>query len=544
MKTAATPYQVLARKYRPSSLRELIGQDILVKTLTNAIQMNRMPHAILLTGIRGVGKTTTARIIAKIINCTQLSTDEDATYVACNACKNCIDISNAQHIDIVEMDAASNTSVNDVRIIIENAHYKPAVGQYKVYIIDEVHMLSNSAFNALLKTLEEPPQHLIFIFATTEIQKIPLTVLSRCQRFDLRRVHENLLQAHYLGILHKEGVTISDVAMGIIVKAADGSVRDGLSILEQAIALSHGIIEADQVRDMLCINNNAQIAEIFMYLIRGQVQSLISLVDDLYFSGSDPVMITNQILEIVHCLSKNKVLGLQYPLEGFTSKQLQEIETLQIPFLARSWQILLNGLEEIKKSSMPFKAFEMLLIKLCYMSVGPTPEEILHNGINTNVTPKDSIYPDKNAEQLSSSDDSVDKKLYSKDPNLLQADPLTRIDTIEDLMNRLYDRHSLELYHVLKNEVAIVSFQDGCIVLNPLMQNIEKFLMHLRQELKLLTKKDWMITVADGGMTLQQAQIVEYDQLKKDIEDNEVIKEVLGNFTGSKIADIKANNKK
>jgi DNA polymerase III subunit gamma/tau len=315
---ASRYYKCLALKYRPATFRELVGQDVLVKTLSNAIKMNRMPQAILLTGIRGVGKTTTARIIAKILNCNNLDL-EDSMPNPCGQCESCISITKSQNQDVLEMDAASHTGVNDVRSIIENIHYKPMIGTYKVYIIDEVHMLSNSAFNALLKTLEEPPQHLIFILATTEIQKIPLTILSRCQRFDLKRLPQGSLKNHYLSILHKEKIEIEEAALDMIVKSADGSVRDGLSILDQVIALSNGSIQASLVSDILCFTDKKSIVQIFLHLINGSTKELLDFINSLYNAGSDPIILLSQLLELIHDLSKMQVMGNNdtiYGVEG------------------------------------------------------------------------------------------------------------------------------------------------------------------------------------------------------------------------------------
>ncbi|CAK6537199.1 MAG: DNA polymerase III subunit gamma/tau [Candidatus Midichloria mitochondrii] len=512
-------YKVLARKYRPKSFNELIGQDILVKTLTNAIKMNRFPHAILLTGIRGTGKTTTARIITKIMNCQSIDLQNESLS-PCERCDSCVSIASSQHTDILEMDAASHTSVNDVRVIIENAYYAPVSSRFRAYIIDEVHMLSTSAFNALLKTLEEPPQHLIFIFATTEIQKIPLTILSRCQRFDLRRVSTEVLKSHYLNILKQENISIENEAIDLIVKAADGSVRDGLSILDQAIALSHGTIKGELIRDMLCINNKVQIIELFMYLIAGDVEELLNLVANLYNSGGDPVMIANQLLELVYEISKFKTLGDANYITGFSQSQLEKIQLLQISFLARSWQMLLKGLEEVKTSIMPLQALEMVLIRLCYLNASITPEEILSKLENSKL------------------DD--DKPSESKPAPVQDTGPSPKVNDVDNLLTILYEKNELDLYYMLHNEVAIVEFEEGMMKINPLNYSPHGLVNMLKKKLKETTKIEWHIElVKDKALTVGLQNKQQQKEKKEAIASNDMVKEVLNHFTGSKIIDIK-----
>ena len=502
-------YKVLARKYRPKSFNELIGQDVLVQTLTNAVKMNRFPHAILLTGIRGVGKTTTARIIAKLMNCINLDLQ---SIIPCEKCHSCISIAASQYTDVLEMDAASNTSVSDIRAIIENAYYAPVSSRYKIYIIDEIHMLSISAFNALLKILEEPPQHLIFVFATTEIQKIPLTILSRCQRFDLRRIPNEILKNHFMNISKIENFTIEDDALDLIIKAADGSVRDGLSILDQAIALSNGIITNRLVQNMLCINNKVQIIELFTYLASGEIQSVLNLANNLYNSGADPIMIVNQLLELVHEISKSKVLNDKTLLLEFTSQDVKVIKPLQIPFLSRSWQVLLKGLEEIKLSTMPMQALEMLLIRLCYLNVSKTPEEILkqfNNSSNATIPTSNNV-------------------------------KTTSIESIDDLLSALYERNELDLYYILHNEVALVELQHGVVKINCLNYQANNFVQTFQKKLKEITAEDWIVEVVqDQALTIGLQKKQEQDKKKAAIKDNEIVKEILNNFTGSKIIDIK-----
>ena len=301
-------YVVLARKYRPQNFDDLLGQDALVQTLTNAIKNNRLHHAYILTGIRGVGKTTTARIIAKALNCTGKDGHGGPTIKPCGICDNCKAISEGRHIDVLELDAASRTGVDDIREILDGVRYKPTNARYKVYIIDEVHMLSKNAFNALLKTLEEPPSHVKFIFATTEIRKVPVTVLSRCQRFDLQRLTIDTLFNHFKNIIAKEGLQAEDEALQIIAKAADGSCRDGLSLLDQAISLSSGIVKTDIVKNMIGLADRNQTFELFEALVQGKVDEVLNKLDEQYKNGANPTTLLQDLVNITHMIAKAKIV--------------------------------------------------------------------------------------------------------------------------------------------------------------------------------------------------------------------------------------------
>ena len=377
----STPYRVLARKYRPTGFGELIGQDAMVRTLRNAIASGRLAHAFILTGVRGVGKTTTARIIARALNCTGGEAD-GPTAEPCGACENCIAIAEDRHVDVIEMDAASRTGVNDIRELIEGTIYRPVSARYKVYIVDEVHMLSTSAFNALLKTLEEPPEHVKFVFATTETRKVPVTVLSRCQRFDLRRVDAEALVAHYSDIAAKENVDITDDALGLIARAADGSVRDGLSLLDQAIAHAAGAkIEAAEVSDMLGLVDRLQILDLFEALMAGDIAGAMTRADAMYESGADPVVILRDLLEHSHWLTRLKAVP-----DGTAAATVSDVERsrgrdiadrLAMPELTRAWQMLLKGLNEARIAPSPMQALEMVLVRLAYAAELPSPAEMV-----------------------------------------------------------------------------------------------------------------------------------------------------------------------
>jgi DNA polymerase-3 subunit gamma/tau len=377
-----TAYRVLARKYRPARFAELIGQEALVRTLTNAIESGRVAQAFILTGVRGVGKTTTARIIARALNCVGPDGTGGPTPEPCGVCANCIAIAQDRHVDVIEMDAASRTGIDDIRELIEGVRYRPVQARNKVYIVDEVHMLSKQAFNGLLKTLEEPPEHVIFVFATTEIRKVPVTVLSRCQRFDLRRVDQDVLRAHFAGIAKAEGVAVADEALAMIARAADGSVRDGLSLLDQAIALSGGgEVSAEQVRTMLGLADRGHVLDLFEAVIGGKAPEALAILADLHAAGADPSVILQDLLEFTHVLTRAKLVPETLTAPGVPEAERVRgralAEALSLAVLARAWQMLLKGLGETQFAPLPVQAAEMVLIRLAYAADLPTPVELV-----------------------------------------------------------------------------------------------------------------------------------------------------------------------
>jgi DNA polymerase-3 subunit gamma/tau len=380
MDPPARPYRVLARTYRPQRFSELIGQEALVRTLSNALLSGRVAHAFLLTGIRGVGKTTTARIIARALNCTGAG---GPTPEPCGACEPCAAIAEGRHIDVLEMDAATRTGIDDIREIVDSVRYAPSSARYKVYIIDEVHMLSEKAFNGLLKTLEEPPPQTIFIFATTEVRKVPVTVLSRCQRFDLRRVEGELLQRHLEGIAAKEGVRIEPGALALIVRAAEGSVRDGLSLLDQAIALAGdgAGITAEQVQAMLGLADRSRILDLFEHVARGAIKEALDGLSELYALGTEPEAVLQDLLEISHWLTRIKLAPEAASGFGVAQHDVQRGQdlaaALSMPVLARAWQMLLRGLEDVRLAPSPLLATEMVLVRLAYAADLPPPAALL-----------------------------------------------------------------------------------------------------------------------------------------------------------------------
>lgn len=378
---SAEGYKVLARKYRPTKLSQVIGQDLLVETLKRGIEGGRLGHAFILTGIRGTGKTTTARIIARSLNCLEGPTPEP-----CGSCSSCAAIAQDRSMDVIEIDAASRTSVDDIREIIEASRYKAVASRYKIYIIDEVHMLSKSAFNALLKTLEEPPPHVKFIFATTEIHKVPATILSRCVRFDLKRIESPTLAAYFKTLCIQENVACEEEALALIAKAAEGSVRDGLSLLDQAITYGSAVQEvpsltALQVRQMLGLSDQGALLDLFQMMLAGDIVASLEKLRFFYQEGADPSRILEDLLDLthwLHCLKINPSLAQDLTLTAEKRQKGVELaESLSIPSLTRVWQILLKGFEEIKRAPSPQKALEVIVIRLTHLAPCPPLHELI-----------------------------------------------------------------------------------------------------------------------------------------------------------------------
>lgn len=375
-------YVVLARKYRPQNFEDLLGQDALVQTLTNAIQNNRIHHAYILTGIRGVGKTTTARLIARALNCTGPDGKGGPTIHPCGECDNCKAIAAGRHIDVMELDAASHTSVEDIRELLDSVRYAPTNARYKVYIIDEVHMLSKGAFNALLKTLEEPPAHVMFIFATTEIRKVPVTILSRCQRFDLQRLTVETLNQLFSKILKNENIPAEPEALEIIAKAADGSARDGLSLLDQSIVLSNGDVKTDVVKKMLGLADRSQTLTLFEKLIKGDMEAVLNDIAEQYKNGATPMIILQDLINITHDVAKIKIVPSQLDSTSLSEIEKQTFASLSnicsLAILSKIWQMLIKGIGEINLAPSSVEALEMILLRVAYSASLPTPIELLN----------------------------------------------------------------------------------------------------------------------------------------------------------------------
>ncbi len=412
-------------KYRPLKFSELIGQDLMSKTIQNAIEMNRIANAYLLTGVRGVGKTTTARIIAKSLNC--LNITEQDNNEPCGVCDNCKAITESRSVDVYEMDAASRTGIADIRELIEGVQYSPVSSKYKVYIIDEVHMLSTAAFNGLLKTLEEPPPHVKFIFATTEVRKIPTTILSRCQRYDLKRVEPDDLVIFLKSICEKETVEFEEGALKIIARAADGSVRDGLSILDQSIAFSGKHISEEQVKEMIGLNDPTKILELIIFITAGQTQQSLEKINELYDNGADPSMIVKDLIETVHSLTMINIdaaEGVKSSLTDSEYNAVQEVAgNLDVSTLSMIWQMLNKGLHEVTDSFSPITSLEMLIIRIIYLNDIPKPNELISE-LNNMVEKNDNKIQDKSGETSSEMDPKVKE--------IIDFFPGTEVEQIEE----------------------------------------------------------------------------------------------------------------
>lgn len=522
-------YKVLARKYRPQNFGDLIGQDVLVRTLTNAIKSERIAHAFILTGIRGVGKTTTARIIARAMNCTG-HPENKPTSNPCGKCEHCVSISEDRHQDVLEMDAASHTGVGDIREIIENVRYKPISARYKIYIIDEVHMLSNSAFNALLKTLEEPPAHVKFIFATTEIRKIPITILSRCQRFDLKRVDVVELFDHFMNVSKKEGYTAEENAIKLIANVSSGSVRDGLSILDQAMALSKDNITEDLTRQMLGLGDSEELYKLYEYVIKGEVQEGLKQAKSLYDKGADPVLIVQDMLNINYVVSRIKYS--ETPMAELAEVEFRKAKdlssNLSVSFLARAWQMLLKGLDEVKNSHLPFAALEMLLIRLCYVSDMPTPVEIIRElSKGESSTQKSPV--NENAKDVSGQQ--TQKKTLLTRP----------VKIFEDVLQVASDADEMMLYYHLKDSVHFGSIEGNKLSLKLLAGCPKSILNDLSAILAQATGNVWQVVVADiqeEKQTYHQVEKAEAENAKEQLKSHPSVQAMLDGIEGLKIKDI------
>lgn len=553
-------YQVLARKYRPATFRDLIGQEALVRTLTNAFQTDRLHHAFVLTGVRGVGKTTSARIIAKALNCIGADGQGGATPDPCGVCASCQDIAQDRHVDVMEMDAASRTGVDDVRELIESVRYCPVSARKKVYIIDEVHMLSKNAFNALLKTLEEPPDHVVFIFATTEINKVPVTVLSRCQRFDLRRVTHDDLVSHFKMILDKESIAVDSDTLTLLARAADGSVRDGLSLVDQAIALSGGAaIEQAQVRQMLGAADRTRIFDLMELLLEGDCAGALDILSDLYSAGADPVVVIKDLLELSHFLTRARVTpdSLNAPAVPQVERERggAMAQRLSLPVLARVWQLLLKGLDELRRAPHPLQAAEMIMVRLTHVSHLPTPEDIIKKltGVPVDDSPTANAprkkAPPKNDDAAPFSAQPASLPLVSSDAPVVsepESPPsLVRDDRgyypvparFSDLVTLARQENERIFATWLANDLHLVRYAPGVVEFNPGPNASPDLAARVQRHLQDWTGVAWSVrAVAQAGVdSLRQQERDIADQLDHAAMQDAVVRAVVTVFPGAKL---------
>jgi DNA polymerase-3 subunit gamma/tau len=546
--TDTTPYRVLARKYRPINFDELIGQEALVRTLTNSINSGRLAHAFILTGVRGVGKTTTARIIARALNCTGPDDTGGPTPNPCGECENCRAIADDRHVDVLEMDAASRTGVDDVRELIDGVLYRPTSARYKIYIIDEVHMLSKNAFNALLKTLEEPPEHVKFIFATTEIRKVPVTVLSRCQRFDLRRIDADTLVAHFSRIAGLEQADITQEALMLIARAADGSVRDGLSLLDQAIAhCGEGGVDEDQLRAMLGLVDRVQIFDLFDVLMKGDIGAALDIAGNMYDAGADPVVMLQDLLELSHWLTRLKIApksGETAAVSDVERRRASDMaERLAMPALTRAWQMLLKGLGEARVAPSAQQAAEMVLVRLAYAAELPTPADMVKMLQSAESGPGGGQQSSGAAGETSSQPPPSSPPVeQTAEPSAAPAAPAAP-RSFEEAVQLCVTHGEMLLYTHLMKDAALVSFASGRIELTAGPRAPGNIAVQFARLLGEWTGEPWRVELqldAEAEPSLgEQRDVAEKAHRDKAIA-HPSVQAALDAFPGAKVEDVRA----
>ncbi len=534
------PYRVLARKYRPVDFTTLVGQEAMVRTLRNAIATGRIAHAFMLTGVRGVGKTTTARIIARALNCTGADGTGGPTVDPCGVCENCKAITEDRHVDVIEMDAASRTGIDDVRELIEGVRYRPVSARYKVYIIDEVHMLSDKAFNALLKTLEEPPPHVKFLFATTEIRKVPVTVLSRCQRFDLKRVPQQVLIEHFGRIAETEKVEISPEALTLLARAADGSVRDGLSMLDQAIAHGGGVVDAAQVRDMLGLADRGRVLDLFEKTMRGDAAGVVEALGEMHDSGADPVVVLQDLLELTHWVTRLKVApdAAAASADSARAQGLAMAGKLTMASLTRAWTLLLKGLQETLTAPSPLRAAEMALIRLCYVADLPAPSDAL-KALQNGGAPA-AAQPSVPAPRGGGGGGGAAARLAPQPVAAAAAQPAAAAPaprSFTEVVALFEARREARLVHHLMHHVHEVRCEPGLIEFRPQPKAPPDLAARLSELLSQWTGRRWIASVssAPGKPTLSEQKATKGDELRSQAESNPMVQAILKTFPGARL---------
>lgn len=514
---AATPYRVLARKYRPQTFAELIGQDAMVKTLANAIERGRIAHAFLLTGVRGVGKTSTARLIAKALNCIGPDGQGGPTITPCNVCEPCRAIAEGRHIDVIEMDAASHTGIDDIREIIDAVRYASVSARYKIYIIDEVHMLSKQAFNGLLKTLEEPPEHVKFFLATTEVDKVPVTVLSRCQRFDLRRIPAEKLAAHFADVASAEGVDVEPAALTMIAGAAEGSARDGLSILDQAIAHGSGSVTAEQVRDMLGLADRGRIRRLLELVLSGDASGALGALDEAHELGIDPTKLLRGLMESLHSATRSKAGARAGALQSEEERQSAEelAAALSWGMLHRLWQLLLKGLQDVDAAPDPREAAEMALLRLIHAADMPDPASLMAKAGGEAA--------ETNSAARSASRGSPPRASIPSDFRSL-------IATLEQA-----GKHNLAVQ--LHDQVGLVRYEPPELVLKPVRPLGTDWSRDLMLALKSATGASWQVSLSDesGEPSLLDQEKMAEERVRAEVLNDANVRAVLDAFPDAEL---------
>ena len=548
-------YQVIARKYRPETFADLVGQDAMVRTLKNAFDADRIAQAFIMTGIRGTGKTTTARIIAKGMNCIGPDGNGGPTTEPCGVCEHCVAISEGRHVDVMEMDAASNTGVQNIRdAIIETVSYRAASARFKIFIIDEVHMLSTSAFNALLKTLEEPPAHVKFIFATTEIRKVPVTVLSRCQRFDLRRIEPEVMIAMLRRIADAEGAEISDDALALITRAAEGSARDAQSLLDQAISHGAGETTADQVRAMLGLADRGRVLDLFDMIMRGEAAGALTELSAQYADGADPMAVLRDLAEICHWVSVIKITpdAAEDPTIGPDERSRGQAMASGLPMrvLSRTWQMLLKSLEEVAMAPNAMMAAEMAVIRLTHVSDLPTPDELVRKLQDAAPPPSGGPSgggnrPASPAAPVASAVSSAPAQGGGAGPSAalapaLQSEALAHYARFEDVVELIRRHRDVKLLVEVETGLRLVRYQPGRIEVNPTKTAAADLVQRLGKRLQDFTGNRWAISVSneEGAPTIAEVRDAAANALRAEAEAHPLVKAVFSAFPTARITKI------
>jgi DNA polymerase-3 subunit gamma/tau len=551
-----TKYQVLARKYRPETFSDLIGQEAMVRTLKNAFDADRIAQAFMMTGIRGVGKTTTARIIAKGMNCIGLEGNTGPTTSPCGQCEHCVAISEGRHVDVLEMDAASRTGVDDIREIIDSVHYRAASARFKIYIIDEVHMLSNNAFNALLKTLEEPPEHVKFIFATTEIRKVPVTVLSRCQRFDLRRIEPEEMIKMLQNLAKLENASISNEALALITRASEGSARDAQSLLDQAISHGAGETSVDQVRAMLGLADRGRVLDLFEFIMRGQAKEALNELGSQYSDGADPIGVIRDLAEVTHWVSIIKITpdAADDPTVSPDEKTRGQAfsQSLSMRILTRTWQLLLKALEEISSAPNPMMAAEMAVIRITHVSDLPSPEELVKKLTSTH-SESEGVKKGNSGGSVSNTTSSNFKPTQQTETRPIKNEGNTALaldtetldlqyPTFESVLEIIRKFRDMKLLIDVENSVRLSSYVPGRIEFTPTENAPKDLAQRLGQLLQNWTGFRWAITVVGNcsGETIQEQRNAKDATLKREAKLHPFVKTVFDNFPKASIVEIKS----